>query len=332
MPSEATRMRILITQRQRDLILAQEEDHFHDVKSRDIRPAKLSESVSAFANAGGGEIYVGVQEEKRGSTKVRIWRGFDDIEGCNGVLQMLNQIAPLADFISTAFLACDGETGIILKIEILRNGAITKSTDGMAYIRKGAQKLPVDTEEAVERLKLDKGIASYEDYKVQSDIQVIENSEVSLNFLLGVVPTAEPEPWLRKQRFIIDQQPTVAGVLLFSEEPQALLPKRTAIKIFRYKTSDPVPSREHLAFDPLTIEGWAYRLIYDAVAKTQQIIEDLKRLGEAGLLEVQYPRKRYTKLSPTLCYTATTVLRRISRSAYSTIESKWKVLVGWLVT
>ena len=156
----------------------------------------------------------------------------------------------------------------------------------MAYIRKGAQKLPVDTEEAVERLKLDKGIASYEDYKVQSDIQVIENSEVSLNFLLGVVPTAEPEPWLRKQRFIIDQQPTVAGVLLFSEEPQALLPKRTAIKIFRYKTSDPVPSREHLAFDPLTIEGWAYRLIYDAVAKTQQIIEDLKRLGEAGLLEV----------------------------------------------
>jgi ATP-dependent DNA helicase RecG len=282
-------MRIPITQRQRDLILALEEDHFHDVKSREIRPAKLSESISAFANSGGGEIYIGVQEEKRGATKVRVWRGFDDVEACNGVLQMLNQIAPLADFISTAFLACEGEAGVILKIEILRNGAITKSTDGMPYIRKGAQKLPVDTEEALERLKLDKGIASYEDYKVQADIQVIENSEVALNFLLGVVPTAEPEPWLRKQRFIIDQHPTVSGVLLFSEEPQALLPKRTAIKIFRYKTSEPVPAREHLAFDPLTIEGWAYRLIYDAVAKTQEIIEDLKRLGEVGLLQVQYP-------------------------------------------
>jgi ATP-dependent DNA helicase RecG len=42
-------------------------------------------------------------------------------------------------------------------------------------------------------------------------------------------------------------------------------------------------------FNPLTVEGWVYRLIYDAVAKTQEIVEELKRLGEIGLLEVQYP-------------------------------------------
>jgi ATP-dependent DNA helicase RecG len=282
-------MRTPIDNRQRDLILALEEDHFHDLKAAEIKPSKLSESVSAFANASGGEIYVGVREEKRGTTKVRVWSGYDDVEAANAALQMLNQVAPLADFISTTFLACEGQPGLVLKIEILRNGAITKATDGIPYIRKGAQKLPVDTEEGLERLRLDKGISSYEDYKVQAELQTIENSEVTLEFLLGVVPTAEPEPWLRKQRFIVDQNPTVAGVLLFAEEPQALLPKRTAVKVFRYKTSDPVPTREHLVFDPLTIEGWAYRLIYDAVAKTQQIVEDLKRLGQAGLLEVQYP-------------------------------------------
>jgi len=282
-------MRIPIDNRQRDIILALEEDHFHDLKAVEVKPSKLSESVSAFANASGGEIYVGIGEEKRGNAKVRLWNGFGDIEDANAVLQMLNQIAPLADFISTTFLSCEGESGLVLKIEILRNGTITKATNGISYLRKGAQKLPVDTDEALERLKLDKGIASYEDYKVQAELQTIENSTVTLEFLLGVVPTAEAEPWLRKQRFIIDQNPTVAGVLLFSEEPQALLPKRTAIKIFRYKTTEPVPSREHLVFDPLTIEGWAYRLIYDAVAKTQEIVEELKRLGQAGLLDVQYP-------------------------------------------
>lgn len=124
---------------------------------------------------------------------------------------------------------------------------------------------------------------------MSAGIDTIENSEVTLDFLLAIVPTAEPEPWLRKQRFIVDENPTVAGVLLFSDEPQALLPKRTAIKIFRYKTSEAVPSREHLVFDPLTIEGWAYRLIYAAVAKTQEIVEELKRLGDGGLLDVQYP-------------------------------------------
>lgn len=280
-------MRIPISTKQRDIILALEEGHFHDLKAIEIKPSKLSESVSAFANAGGGEIYVGIQEENTGHTKVRLWRGFDDIEAANSFLQMLNQVAPLADFISTSFLTCDGEDGLVLKIEILRNGSITKSTDGISYIRKGAQKLPVNTDEGLERLKLDKGIASYEDYKVQAELQTIENSEVTLNFLLGVVPTAEPEPWLRKKRFIVDQNPTVAGVLLFAEEPQALLPKRAAIKVFRYKTSDLVATREHLVFQPLTIEGWAYRLTYDAVAKTQEIVKD--RLGEAGLLDVKYP-------------------------------------------
>jgi ATP-dependent DNA helicase RecG len=271
------------------VILALEEGHFHDLKAIEIRPSKLSESVSAFANASGGEIYFGVREEKQGNVKTRVWSGFSDIEAANAVLQMLNQIAPLADFISTSFLECEGEHGLVLKIEVLRNGAITRSTEGVPYIRKGAQKLPVDTEEGLERLRLDKGIASYEDYKVPAGIDTIENSEVTLQFLLAIVPTAEPEPWLRKQRFIVDDSPTVAGVLLFADEPQALLPKRTAIKIFRYKTAEPVPSREHLVFDPLTIEGWAYRLVYAAVAKTQEIVEDLKRLGEAGLLDVQYP-------------------------------------------
>jgi hypothetical protein len=40
----------------RNSILQLEEDHFHDVKAKEIKPAKLSESVSAFANAAGGEM------------------------------------------------------------------------------------------------------------------------------------------------------------------------------------------------------------------------------------------------------------------------------------
>lgn len=282
-------MRTAISTRERDIILGIEEGHFHEVKAKEIKPSKLSETISAFANAAGGEVFIGVREDRSGAVKVRRWDGFQDVEEANHILQMLNQVAPLADFVITTFLECGGEPGVVLKIEVLRNGAITKATDGIPYIRKGAQKLPVDTDQGMERLRLDKGISSYEDYKVNAPIATIENSTVTIEFLLGVVPTAEPELWLRKQLLIVDQSPTVAGAILFAEEPQALLPKRTAIKLFRYKTTDPVPTRDHLVFDPLTIEGWAYRLIYDAVSKTQEIVEELKRLGQSGLLDVQYP-------------------------------------------
>ncbi|MCP5200409.1 MAG: putative DNA binding domain-containing protein [Gammaproteobacteria bacterium] len=278
-----------ITSDQRDAILSIEESYFADLKSREIKPSKLSETVSALCNAAGGEIFIGIREQKTKAGKVRIWQGFDDEEAANAILQVLNDIAPLADFIEIAFLCCDEEDGHVLKIEIKKNQAITNATDGKAYIRKGAQNLPVDTAEALERLRLDKGVHSYEDYRVESDLDEIENSTVTLEFLLNVIPTAEPEDWLRKQRLIKDAHPTVAGVLLFSEEPQALLPKRSAIKIFRYNTTDLMPTREQLAFDPLTIEGPAYALIYEAVRATQDIIEDMKALGREGLSEVEYP-------------------------------------------
>lgn len=278
-----------ITPEQRDAILQLEEDHFHDLKSKEIKPSKLSESVSSFANTSGGELFIGIHETKQGNTKVRTWNGFTDVEEANSILQMLNQVAPLADFVLITLLESSGDSGLVLKIELLKNGAITKATDGVPYIRKGAQKLPVDTEEALERLRLDKGISSYEDYSVNADMSLITNSETIIKFLIGVIPTAEPEPWLRKQQLIQYNKPSVAGALLFADEPQALLPKRSAVKLFRYKTTAAAPNREHLAFDPLTIEGAAYDLIYASVHKTQELVEDIRRLGQDGFLDVQYP-------------------------------------------
>jgi ATP-dependent DNA helicase RecG len=105
------------------------------------------------------------------------------------------------------------------------------------------------------------------------------------------VPSAEPEPWLAKQKLLVDNKPTIAGTLLFSDEPQTALPKRSAIKIYRYRTKNEEGSRDNLAFDPRTIEGCAYDQIRDAVAETKNIIEDISKLTEKGLEKVQYPHE-----------------------------------------
>jgi ATP-dependent DNA helicase RecG len=41
-----------------------------------------------------------------------------------------------------------------------------------------------------------------------------------IEFMLNVVPTAEPEPWLRKQKLIQNGLPTVCCELLYNDEPQ----------------------------------------------------------------------------------------------------------------
>jgi len=75
----------------------------------------------------------------------------------------------------------------------------------------------------------------------------------------------------------------------FCFEPQSALPKRSVIKIYRYKTRNDEGARDQLAEDPITIEGCAYDLIYAAVARTKEIIQGIRKLTDKGLEQVLYP-------------------------------------------
>jgi ATP-dependent DNA helicase RecG len=104
-----------------------------------------------------------------------------------------------------------------------------------------------------------------------------------------VVPTAEPEVWLRKQQVIVGEKPTVAGLILFAEEPQAALPKCTGIKLHRDKTTAEEGTRDTLAGDPSSVEGHAYAQIHEAVSATAKIIESVRVNSPDGLESAKYP-------------------------------------------
>lgn len=142
----------------------------------------------------------------------------------------------------------------------------------------------------LERLKLDKGIKSQEDVTVAAEPEEITNSIATLEFLTSVIPTAEPEHWLAKQKLIIGKRPTAAGMILFADEPQITIPK-SAIKIYRYITSESEGTRETLAGEPASIDGNAYKQIYACIAAVKEIIEKTKRLGAKGMEEFSYPEE-----------------------------------------
>lgn len=277
-----------ITESELKRIFEIEENHFNDFKAKDIEGKKFSKSVSAFANASGGDIYLGIREENK--TKIKHWEGFKNIEDANTFIQVLESISGVETFYELDFLKHPILNTYVLKVNVFKTNAILYTTDKKIFIRKGAQSLPIDTPEKRRRLELDKGISSYENETVSdSEISDATESDIYREFSKKIIPDSDPERWLRKQRLVHDDKLTVAGELLFSDEPQICLPKRSSIKIFRYKTSE-IADRDMLSEDPITIEGCTYKLIYSAVSKTKDIIESIRKLS-AGFENIKYPEE-----------------------------------------
>lgn len=67
------------------------------------------------------------------------------------------------------------------------------------------------------------------------------------------------------------------------------MPKRSSIKNFRYQTSGEA-ERDTLVGVPVTVEGCAYSQIYEAVSKTKEIIESIKKFGKE-FETIEYPEE-----------------------------------------
>src|SRR5437762_2453008 len=79
---------------------------------------KLGQTVSAFANTAGGDLYVGIGETELLGVKFRAWHGFADQEAANGHIQSLEALFPLGAEYSYEFLSCPGSIGLLLHIAV----------------------------------------------------------------------------------------------------------------------------------------------------------------------------------------------------------------------
>jgi len=169
---------ITLTQLETAKLLSLEEGHFVDLKSRDISPAKLTKSLSGFANAEGGELFVGIDEDI--PKRKRTWRGFERVEDANGFIQCFEGLFPLGDECTYIYLQSSVGPGLVLKIEIRKSRDVKTASDNKAYIRRGAQNLPVETEEALLRLRRNKGLTSFETEPVAVDKSLVQIQNILL--------------------------------------------------------------------------------------------------------------------------------------------------------
>ena len=155
------------------ILLEEKEDHFLDFKSGSIAPNKLQESFVAFANSDGGDLYVGIEDEKFCGDRIK---GFDKPEDANDIIGvMLEQTSPAVENVDIEFI-CFETGGYVLHFSIPKSPKVHYTAQGRCFIRVNASRREIKGERVL-ALGYAKGSYQYEKQPVKhADILDIEDS------------------------------------------------------------------------------------------------------------------------------------------------------------
>lgn len=272
------------------ILSTREEDHFFDRKALAVSGRAIQKIAVAFANSDGGEFVIGIADDEQESVVQARWQGAEKIEDFNGHIQALSDVTPTLT-VEYAFLHAAGRNGLVLLCRVEKSSEVHQTADQTVYVRKGAQSLPLKNPQQIAELQFAKGATSFEDHilpMVRTE-DVSEAAELKV-FLEEYSPKSDPLEFTINQNLIDRKswEPRVAGVLLFSDNPAALMPRKCSVRIARYETKEDDPERDHLK-SSLTLEAPLYRLIHDTVRKVTEIMSSVTVWTTAGLRVLEYP-------------------------------------------
>ena len=224
-----------------------EESHFFERKLEIINGHGLQKIVVAFANADGGELLIGIADDKEEPKTENRWHGFKTQEEFNSHLQNIFDITPSVN-LRYEFLKCETKQNYILRVLVEKSQEVHKTTNGIVYQRYGAQSLPIKDPQRIIELSYAKGANSFEDQILKYPPEIIVEAKELDSFLNDYSPKTDPLDFVVGQNLLDHNtwEPKVAAVLLFHENPSNVMPRKCALKIARYETKEDDPEREHL--------------------------------------------------------------------------------------
>lgn len=269
-----------------EALLSKNEDQFCDFKDKSSI-AKITKTVSAFANADGGDLYIGIRDK---AEKDRIGFLYADQEEANPCVQEIyRQFTDGQEYIYLEFLRFPS-SGLCLHVLVQKTPFVVCSSDNHTFKRQNAADRELKSPQEIQTLMLEKGVRSFEDSAVEATLEEIERAPQMQKYVRYVVPHGTVLDILRKERLTTGDKLRACALLLFDENPQSLLPQ-AAVKLYRYRTLAGEGEREDLEGQPVTIEGPIYELIEASVQKTKEKVEEIPVMKQGGLTSIKYPEE-----------------------------------------
>lgn len=203
------------------------ENQYLDRKSARKKPSELLKHLIAFANADGGQLVIGIEDEKQDN----IITGFKDgraypIDDFKKIDREMRETPLDLSFEEIPVINHKGEEDFILVItvELSSNRVIAAPNDDV-YLRQGDESVKLSYEQRTQ-LSYDKGQRFFEDEVVSdASLEDIDDSLVQDFKNRFDISDRSTEEILKARRFLVNGKLTKAAILLFGKYPSAFFPQ-----------------------------------------------------------------------------------------------------------
>ena len=270
-----------------------------DRKSARIEPKALAVIMVAMANADGGTIAVGIEDD-------------GTISGIDGMIEHINDLLRVPfDYcipsvnVRPQRIPCidkDGKENHILILEVEQSSAMHATSSDEAYYRVGDKSKRLSFDDRMQ-IMLAKGVQYYEDYPVaRATVEDLDLDFVS-SYCKRIGYKKDALTFLRTNGDYIltkdgKEQISGAAILLFGKDPQRFF-QRAYIRFIRYEGTEEKVGREMNVIKDVTFKGRILDMTQSAIAFVKTQIKERTYLGQDArfVTEPEYPEFCWTELS-----------------------------------
>ncbi len=272
-------------------LCTQTEKQQFDRKSARISAAAIAIPIIAFANADGGLLAIGIEDN-------------GDITGIDNFTANVNEIMRASYdfcipsiFIEKEVVDCidnKGNPNHILLIRVPQSPDMHVNHRDEAFLRVGDKSKKLTFEERME-LMYSKGIRFYEDEPVyRSTLDDIDMDFVAA-YCKKIGYGKSPEEYIKQNKdYCINiagrQEMSVAAILMFGKNPQRFFP-RSRVRFIRYEGIDAKVGAQMNVIKDITFEGKILNLVEKTIEYVRTQIKEHTYLGSDArfVTELEYP-------------------------------------------
>ena len=258
------------------------ENQYLDRKSARKKPGELLKHLIGFANADGGLLVIGVEDDgsisgfkSQGARSVNEFRQIDRNQA----------FYPLAkEFREIEVINKNGENDIIVVISIEPSiNRVIVSPDDVAYLREGDETVALSFERR-RMLEYDRGQRFFEDETVEGatlddiDTELVEMYKSHLNIETNLTI----EEILKARYLYRDGKITKAGILLFGKNPSRFLPQ-ARLRVFKFSGSEMDVGQNFNVVKNAEFDKALPRVIMESRAFVKMQLRDFQKLQKDGM-------------------------------------------------